>query len=258
MVAALGRSPTEEGAVSPRPLLFVVLGVLLLVVPPVAWYLSQPADAVGDIDAWLGADDGSPLTDAPPEPTPEPDPAPDPQDEPAVADAADATGEDAPSSFTVTELRGPIVTVPAPDTIALPALGVRAPVVPVALEDDGSMEIPEDVSTVGWFAPGVRPGQDGSAVISGHVDSRVQGRGAFFELGRLDVGDEVVIGAGSSERRFEVVARQRYGKAELPIAELFTREGPPRLVLITCGGAFDPATRSYAENIVVVTVPVDG
>jgi hypothetical protein len=253
-VAALGRSPSEEDAVSRRSLLFLVLGVLLLVVPPVAWHLSQPAAAVGDVDVWLGTDDGAPLADR----SPDPDPAPDPDEGPADAAGDDAADDGVATSFTVTEPRGPIVTVPVPDTIALPTLGVQAPVVPVALEDDGSMEIPEDVSTVGWFSPGVRPGEDGSAVISGHVDSRVQGRGAFFELGRLDVGDEVVVGGGSGERRFEVVARRRYGKAELPIDELFTRAGPPRLVLITCGGAFDPATRSYEENVVVVAVPADG
>jgi hypothetical protein len=232
--------------VSRRPLLLLVLGGLLLVVPPAAWYVTQPAEAVGDVDAWLGAD-GGPTEDDTSDTASEPgSPSP---------GAGDRTEADAASSFTVTEPRGPLVTVPVPDEIVLPTLGVRAPVVPVALEDDGSMEIPDDIRTVGWFAPGVRPGEDGSAVISGHVDSRVQGRGAFFELSRLDVGDEVVVGAGTGERRFEVVARRRYGKAELPIDELFTREGPPRLVLITCGGAFDPATRSYEENVVVVAVP---
>jgi len=32
--------------------------------------------------------------------------------------------------------------------------------------------------------------------------------------------------------------------------------GAPRLVLITCGGRFDPVARSYEDNIVVYAEPV--
>jgi hypothetical protein len=38
--------------------------------------------------------------------------------------------------------------------------------------------------------------------------------------------------------------------------EVFAVGGPPRLVLITCGGAFDRRTRNYADNVVVVAEPV--
>jgi hypothetical protein len=55
------------------------------------------------------------------------------------------------------------------------------------------MEIPEDVSTVGWYELGVAPGEAGSAVLAGHVDSRTQGRGAFFDLRDLDVGDRATV-----------------------------------------------------------------
>jgi hypothetical protein len=41
----------------------------------------------------------------------------------------------------------------------------------------------------------------------------------------------------------------------LPIEQLFVPDGPPGLVLITCGGSFDRGVRSYQDNIVVRAVP---
>jgi LPXTG-site transpeptidase (sortase) family protein len=210
-----------------------LVGALLLVGSPAVWYLSQPATSVGDLEVF----EASPSTAI---------------DEPPPAIPPD---EPVPQTFTVSELRGPLVAIAPPARIAIPAIGVDAPVVPVALEPDGTMEIPGDVATIGWFEPGVRPGQPGSAVLSGHVDSRTQGRGAFFDLEDLDVGDEVTIETAGGQQRWQVTARQRFPKDELPIAELFTRGGDPRLVLITCGGEFDAGARSYSDNVVIVAVP---
>jgi hypothetical protein len=38
-------------------------------------------------------------------------------------------------------------------------------------------------------------------------------------------------------------------------AEAFDRIGRARLVLITCGGPFDPSTGNYRDNIVAYAVP---
>jgi hypothetical protein len=148
-----------------------------------------------------------------------------------------------------------------PTLLRIPAIGVEAPTVPVGLVADGAMEIPVDVSTIGWYEPGegvgVAPGQIGTAVLAGHVDSRTQGAGAFYRLRDLAVGDEVVIehadGGSSTWRITEVI---QYPKDQLPIDEVFVWDGPPRLALITCGGAFDWTVRSYTDNLVVHAEPV--
>ncbi len=147
-----------------------------------------------------------------------------------------------------------------PGEVVIDAIGVEAPVVPVGLEDDGGMEIPENVHEIGWYEPGVAPGEQGSAVLAGHVDSRTQGRGAFFDLGELDVDDEVVTtDEDGDEQRWRVTGRTSYPKDELPIDDIFAWGGDEqRLALITCGGDFDDHTRHYTENIVVYTEPVDG
>ena len=55
--------------------------------------------------------------------------------------------------------------------------------------------------------------------------------------------------------RYTVQARRVYVKAAGLPADIFTQTGPPRLVLISCGGTFDPSVHSYEENIVVYATP---
>jgi len=160
-----------------------------------------------------------------------------------------------------------VVTPPDPVRMAppvllrLPSIEVDARVVVVGLEPDGAMEIPSDVRTVGWYEPfegaGVAPGEPGTAVIAGHVDSRTQGRGAFWSLRELVPGDVVEIDhSDGTSTRWLVESVVRYPKTDIPIEEIFTFEGEERLALITCGGEFDRPTRSYLDNYVVTAVPL--
>jgi LPXTG-site transpeptidase (sortase) family protein len=141
--------------------------------------------------------------------------------------------------------------------IRLPALGVDAPVAPVGVDDRGRMAVPLDVATVGWYRFGPGPGAAaGSAVLSGHVDDREQGYGAFHRLGDLAPGDPVAVdlaGGGAVTYRVETVTR--VPKADLPIGDVFSRDGAPRLTLVTCGGPFDYDAHGYRDNVVVVARP---
>jgi sortase (surface protein transpeptidase) len=142
-----------------------------------------------------------------------------------------------------------------PGRMRIPALGVDAPVVPVGLNPDGSMEIP-GATEVGWYELGVTPGNPtGSAVLAAHVDFGGQ-RGVFFDLRSLPEGAEVFVSSPDGrELRFVVDQRFQVDKDELPGEELFRAGGEPTLTLITCGGAFDSSVRSYRDNIVVRASP---
>lgn len=176
---------------------------------------------------------------------------------------APAGGEDPPSASAGTrdvadgaQAVDAAEAVDAPTRLRIGRLDVDAPVVEVGLTADGDLEVPDDVREVGWYGLGPAPGEPGSAVIAGHVDGRGQGPGALWDLRRLEPGDRFELDQGGETTRWEVVARRTYDKDELPIAELFTAEGPARLALITCGGAFDATSGSYADNVVVHAVPV--
>jgi sortase (surface protein transpeptidase) len=119
------------------------------------------------------------------------------------------------------------------------------------------MTLPDDVDRVGWYRFGPAPGQAGSAVIAGHVDDVDQGLGALAPLRTADVGDALAVtDADGTTTHWRVVARELLRKRTLPRAELFRRDGPPRLTLITCGGPFLEQYLSYRDNVVVVAEPV--
>jgi hypothetical protein len=145
-----------------------------------------------------------------------------------------------------------------PRRLRVATVGVDTAIDPVGVEDDGSMVIPRDAARVGWYRYGAAPGSaEGAAVIAGHVDSSVQGQGALFRLREVAVGDLVEVDNGDgTTARFRVISRERIVKAALPTERLFTRVGPPLLVLITCGGPFDRALRSYQDNLVVLAEPL--
>lgn len=136
--------------------------------------------------------------------------------------------------------------------------GTTAAVVPVGVAPDGQMEVPERVAEVGWYRFGPAPGGDaGSAVLAGHVDDRVQGAGAFARLDELTAGGTVVVRrAGAAALTWRIAEVRTVDKDALDLPALFARDGAPRLTLVTCGGAFDRASRQYAENVVVTAVPV--
>jgi hypothetical protein len=171
----------------------------------------------------------------------------------------------APTAAPVAPATGPAGAPPvaaadrpaAPTGVRFPGLDTDAPVLAVGVDAAGEMEVPTDVATVGWYRFGPAPGSPtGSAVLSGHVDDRLQGRGAFYRLSDLEPGDPVEITRDDGTSvAFRVVDVRRVPKEQLPVDELFARAGAPRLTLVTCGGEFDDAARSYRDNVVVVAEP---
>jgi len=137
-----------------------------------------------------------------------------------------------------------------PVSIAIPAAGVDARVVPVGLGSDGAMEVPQ-VDLAGWYQLGPRPGEPGPAVIVGHVDSR-EGPAVFFRLGQLRQGDRIVVGRdGGAATAFTVERVERHAKESLPVGRIWNRTSQPVLRLITCGGSFDRSTGHYRDNVIV-------
>jgi sortase (surface protein transpeptidase) len=141
-----------------------------------------------------------------------------------------------------------VVVGDVPQSVAIPAIGVDAPVRAVGVFDDGRLEVPP-ADVVGWYRFGSSPGEPGSTVLAAHV--AYDGRdGAFRHLASLIAGDEVVVDGA----RFVVERVEQYRKEALPDA-VWAGDGPARLVLITCGGSFDAARRSYDSNVVAWTRP---
>lgn len=230
----------------PRPAIVVLIGSLMLLVgAPVAWAglvaVGDSAESVESVGERPGLAIGQSVDAAP---------------EPASA-APNVAGPDVERIGIPVEQRA-VIAPNAPVSVAIDELGVRAPVDPVGIYEDGSVEIPEDVSRVGWYRFGSDPAQgEGSTVIVGHRDGFDQGAGAFYSIAGLDIGDAIEVElADGSLRDYEVVAREVVAKNLLPTSDLFAENGPERLTLISCIGYFDRDGDGYRENVVVTAVPV--
>lgn len=148
-----------------------------------------------------------------------------------------------------------LVTTTSPNQVgALWLEGVvrGMPVVPVGVDEEQSMIIPAKPSVLGWYQHGPDPlSAQGSAVFSAHVDSKKYGIGPLARLKDVPIGSAVTVQWGAHQTAYRVVRIDTYQKTELPAAELFSRTGPHRLTIITCGGTFDRKKGHYDENIVV-------
>ena len=145
--------------------------------------------------------------------------------------------------------------IATPIRLRIDTLGIRgATVVAVGVTENGEMEIPGP-SQVGWYRFGPAPGEAGATVLAAHI--AYDGvDGVFRHLADLRTGDGVSIElADGRVRGYEVTSVEQYDKRALP-ADVWATDGPERLVLITCGGRFNPSLRSYESNIVAWATPV--
>ncbi len=141
-----------------------------------------------------------------------------------------------------------------PTKIAIPRIGVSAPVGAIGLRPDGRVEEPplSRPNLTGWYKEGVTPGEVGPSVLLGHVDAR--GRPAVFaRLKELKPGDRIQVKRqDGTTATFAVERSQRVAKNAFPHGQVFGAAlDHASLRLVTCGGAFDPASGHYKDNVIV-------
>lgn len=138
-----------------------------------------------------------------------------------------------------------------PVRLRIPSIGVDSELMGLGLRDDGSLEVPPEGFPAGWYRGAPTPGALGPAIIAGHVDW-AGSPGVFFSLRDLAPGDTVSVDrADGSAARFLVESVQQFPKDAFPTDAVYADIDHAGLRLITCGGSFDPAARSYRDNIVV-------
>lgn len=138
--------------------------------------------------------------------------------------------------------------------LRLARLGLDAPITDVTAPGN-VMQIPRDPHTVGWWTGGSAPGDTaGTTVLVGHINYAGT-TGALAVLAHARPGDALVVREDHHDRQYRVVAIRSYPKSVGIPVRIFSRTGPARLVLITCGGPFDRATGNYDDNIVAYAEP---
>jgi LPXTG-site transpeptidase (sortase) family protein len=140
-----------------------------------------------------------------------------------------------------------------PRLLMIPRLGLRMPVLPRGVDEGGAMALPASAFTVGWYRFGSRPlDRSGATVLAGHVDTRAEGAGPLAGLAAVRVGDLVEVRTDRRTVTYRTTSVTRVSKTLVDLPAVFSRTGPPRLHLVTCGGAYLPEDGGYQDNVVLV------
>lgn len=159
-----------------------------------------------------------------------------------------------PRSSRSPTVQGPVLNRSMPVKLRIPAISVDSALAPIGLTSTGEIQTPplDRDSHAYWLNVSPTPGQLGPSVILGHVDSAAYGPAVFFRLGDMRQRDKIYVTLADHQVAvFEVQRVVEYQKANFPTLAVYGNTDYAALRLITCGGTFDPAIRSYESNIVV-------
>ncbi|MFI8454994.1 class F sortase [Kitasatospora sp. NPDC085464] len=140
-----------------------------------------------------------------------------------------------------------------PTRLRIPQIAVDAPFTELTLNAAGQLNAPppDDKNLVGWYRDGVTPGERGSAVVAGHVDT-TKGPAVFLLLSLLLPGNKVEVSrADGTVAVFTVDSVETFAKDAFPDQKVYGKTPDAQLRLITCGGTYDKKKRDYLDNVVV-------
>jgi sortase (surface protein transpeptidase) len=139
-------------------------------------------------------------------------------------------------------------------SVSIPAIGVKSKLLHLGLNKDGSIQVPNLITSANeaaWYKYSATPGQIGTSVIEGHVDS-YGGPAVFYRLGALRPGNRInVTLADGITAVFQVTGVRAYLKDKYPANTIYAPANFAALRLITCGGGFDAVTDHYLSSVVV-------
>ncbi|MGY3200398.1 LPXTG-site transpeptidase (sortase) family protein [Streptomyces sp. TE5632] len=141
----------------------------------------------------------------------------------------------------------------APTRIRIPDIDVDAPFTDLAIGASGQLDAPpaDDTNLVGWFADGVSPGERGTAIIAGHVDTKTS-PAVFARLSELEKGDRFKVErADGRDATFVIDHAESFAKDDFPNDRVYADADDAQVRLITCSGAYDRVAKDYTENLVV-------
>jgi LPXTG-site transpeptidase (sortase) family protein len=140
-----------------------------------------------------------------------------------------------------------------PLRLLIPKISVDAPFTELSIGRSGQLQPPpaHDVNLVGWYAGGASPGEAGTSIIAGHVDTTTS-PAVFANLSELEKGDVFhVRRADGRKASFVVDDLETFDKGNFPDRRVYGDTDQPQVRLITCAGDYDRAAKDYTENLVV-------
>lgn len=139
-----------------------------------------------------------------------------------------------------------------PKRIIIPKIQIDASVESVGMDAQGRMDVPRFVNETAWYNLGYKPGENGNAVIDGHLDTTTGAPAVFYNLSSLEPGDKItIVDENGKNLNFIVERKEIYAYNQIPMQEVFGANDYPRLNLITCTGWFNQQTKNYSNRVVI-------
>lgn len=141
----------------------------------------------------------------------------------------------------------------SPIRLKIKAINVDAKIEYVGLNSIGEMDVPTNLESVAWYSPGTPPGQNGSAVMAGHLNGENGEAGVFKSLDQLKINDEILVENIDGTLNTFIVTKIEYYDYEDDATGVFFSNDGAYLNLITCAGDWDEATKRYAKRLIIFT-----
>jgi LPXTG-site transpeptidase (sortase) family protein len=168
--------------------------------------------------------------------------------EEATPDEGDEEDDDADTPPSDAPIQRVIIEGAEIDNASVLTLGLQA--------DNRTFEVPTNATQVAWYDFSGLPGEEGKApILAAHVDYQGQ-RGPFYTLTEATEGSNIyLVMADGTIYQYRVTSNRDIAKAVLSWEDVGCDASQcyvaDVVTLITCGGNFNPRTRSYNDNVVV-------
>jgi hypothetical protein len=171
---------------------------------------------------------------------------------PAATAAGAARASGSPTPAAASSAHAPLARS-TPIQLAVPSIALTAPLLGLGVSGTGQPELPpfSQPGTAGWLRDSATPGEAGTSVLVGHVDTRT-GPAVFWSLSAVKPGAMVEVARlDGGTALFTVDQVRTFPKSTFPSAQVYAPAPDAQLRIITCGGAFDRARSEYTGNVVV-------
>ena len=140
-----------------------------------------------------------------------------------------------------------------PMNVTVPSIEASSSLISLGKKPDGELEVPPltNPKQASWYNGSPSPGTLGPAVILGHINGDGKA-GIFYRLKDVKAGDQVFVARQDGQTAIFTVSHiDTVPKNAFPSDQVYGDTPDSQLRLITCGGVFDPAAKSYEANVVV-------
>jgi len=149
------------------------------------------------------------------------------------------------------------VAADLPRAIYIDKINVSARILPMGVNDDNSVQAPQNAYDAGWYNASTKPGQDGAMLIDGHSSETGTNVGLFGNLTTIVVGDQIIVERGDGVRfTYNVVNTTIEPVDGLDMSKMLIPYGGAKqgLNIISCTGKWNSDRSSLDQRLLVFAV----